>query len=531
MPNSSASDTGFSRRRFLERLSAVGGTGLLMAGMDALGFGIASAQEAPPELNGGGKKTKIVVLGAGMAGLTSAYELSNAGYDVTLIEARSFAGGRVQTARRGFALTELGGQTQVCDFDEGHYINHGAWRIPYHHQSLLHYTKKFAVPLELFVNDNDHSYVYYEKGKGPLAGKPVRRQEIAADIRGYAAEMLAKQVNQGALDAQFGAGDKEIFLNYLRREGYLTAKDFAYVGADGRGYEENPGAGMHPGPGRESKPHAMADVLNNGGWRTLSSVASFEQQRTMFQPLGGMDRTPAAFVRNLKIPIRYSTKVEKIMQDANKVEVAYVDKAGKRGVITADYCVCTLPLSVLRNVDLQVSPKFKQAIAGVSYALVGKIGLQMKRRFWEENHQIYGGHVYYDDPDVGSLTLPSSNWQGKKGVILGYYHFGAGAAKISALSPADRRAFALRAGQKVFPEYAENAEGAFSVAWHRVEHNLGGWAQWSEAGRRDFYPTLNEPDGRLYLAGEHLSYLTGWQAGAIESAWQQIAKIHKRVSA
>jgi monoamine oxidase len=529
MPDHTTSDPGFSRRLFLERLAAVGGTGLLMAGMDALGFGIASAQEAPPELSGGAKKTRIIILGAGLAGLTSAYELSNAGYDVTILEARDFAGGRCQTARKGFSLTELGGETQVCDFDPGLYINHGPWRIPYHHQSLLHYTKKFNVPLEVFVNDNDHSYVYYEKGSGPLAKKPVRRQEIAADIRGYANEMLAKQVNQGALDAQFGAGDKEIFLSYLRREGYLSAKDFRYLGTDARGYKVNPGAGLNPGV--ESEPSSMLDVLHNGGWRTLGSVASFEQQRTMFQPVGGMDRTPAAFVRNLKTKIRYGLRVEKVSQDPGRVEVSYVDKAGKRGVVTGDYCICTIPLSVLRNIDLQVSPKFKQAISGVSYALVGKIGLQMKRRFWEENHQIYGGHVYFDDADIGTMTLPSTGWQSQKGVILGYYHFGAGAAKISAMSPADRRAFALRAGQKVFPEYTSSAEGAFSVAWHRVEHNLGGWAQWSEDGRRDFYPTLNEPDGRLYLAGEHLSYLTGWQAGAIESAWQQIAKIHKRVNA
>ena len=122
------SGRGFSRRAFLEGLSSVGGSALLLAGMTAMGFGIASAQAAPPKLTGGGGKT-IVVLGAGVAGMTSAYELSKAGYEVTVLEARSFAGGRCQTARKGFKLTELGGETQVCDFDDGHYINHGPWRI------------------------------------------------------------------------------------------------------------------------------------------------------------------------------------------------------------------------------------------------------------------------------------------------------------------------------------------------------------------------------------------------------------------
>jgi monoamine oxidase len=223
--------------------------------------------------------------------------------------------------------------------------------------------------------------------------------------------------------------------------------------------------------------------------------------------------------------------VEKISQDPGKVEITYVDAAGQRGVIAADYCICTIPLSVLKGIDAQVSDRFKAAMGAVSYAPVGKIGIQMKRRFWEEDHAIYGGHIYFDDPDVGSINLPSTGWLGPKGVVLGYYQFGGNAAKISALSLPDRMKFALAAGQKVFPQYTDSAETAFSIAWHRVQYNLGGWAQWDAAGRADAYPILNEPDGRLYLAGEHLSYITGWQEGAIESAWKQIAKLHKRVMA
>ena len=130
-----------TRRRFFESLAAFGGVSLAMAGMDALGFGFASAQTAPPKLEGDSKGTKVVVLGAGLAGMTAAYELTKAGYQVQVIEARSFAGGRCQTARKGFQHTDLVGNNQTCEFDEGLYINHGPWRIPYHHRSTLHYTK------------------------------------------------------------------------------------------------------------------------------------------------------------------------------------------------------------------------------------------------------------------------------------------------------------------------------------------------------------------------------------------------------
>lgn len=520
-----------SRRMFLEQLGSVGGTGLVMKGMEALGFGLGSAPDGPPALSGGGGK-KVVVLGTGVAGLSAAYELSKAGYDVTVLEARDRVGGRSWTARGGTKNQELGGEAQTCTFDTGMYINPGPWRIPYMHAGYLHYARQFGMPVELFNNDNDHSYINFEKGSGPLAAKPVRKQKIAADMRGYATEMLAKQVRQGALDQAFQPGDKELFLEYLRSEGYLSQADFKYVGTEGREPTVLPGAGTNPGPGEESAPFALTDILKSQTWQVLKSVSSLDQQRTMFQPAGGMDQLPMHFARNIKPgTIRLGHVVEKISQTADTVTVAYVGPGGQRGAIVADYCVCTIPLSVLKGMDVGVSPKFKQAMGGVSYALVGKIGLQMKSRFWETRHRIYGGHIYVDDPMIQSISLPSTGWLGQKGVILGYYPHGAAAAKVSAMSLEQRKAFALAAGQKVFPEYTDACESAFSIAWHRVPYNLGGWAQWTEEGRASAYPVLTEPDGRIYLAGEHLSYITGWQEGGIESAWQQIGKLHRRVHA
>ncbi|HEX7884364.1 MAG TPA: flavin monoamine oxidase family protein [Phenylobacterium sp.] len=520
----------FTRRHFFNQLAAVGGVSLAMAGMDALGFGFASAHAAPPPLAGGAKNTKVVILGAGLAGLTAAFELRKAGYQVQVLEARPFAGGRVQSARKGFEDTDLLGNRQVCDFDEGHYINVGPWRIPYHHQSTLHYVKQFGVQLELFNNDNDASYVYFEKGKGPLAGKPIRKGQIAADARGYTAELMAKVASKGDLDAVLSPADRETFIAYLVNEGRLGAADLKYTGTDGRGFDILPGAGVDPGPGKLSTPFPFSDVLNSGAWRVLSSVAGWEQQRTMLEPVGGMDQIPRGFVKNLPPEvITYNAKVDLIQQSPKGVKVSYTDGAGKKTEVTGDYIVCTIPISVLKNIKMNVSKPFLAAMSNVAYAPVNKIGLQMKTRFWEEKHWIYGGHVYNDIPGIGTISFPSTGWHSQKGVLLGYYAFGGEAAKISALPPEARAKFAVEQGTKIFPEYADNFESAFSKSWHLDPHNLGGWAEWSEDGRKTAYPVLCEPDGRIYLAGEHLSYLGGWQAGAIESAWQQIAKIHARV--
>ena len=367
------------------------------------------------------------------------------------------------------------------------------------------------------------------KGEVPLAGEPIREGQIAADARGYAAEMIAKAASKGQLDAPLTPEDRDLFVAYMINEGRLSPTDLAYTGTEGRGFDVHPGAGVDPGPGKPSTPYSLSDVLHSKAWRVLSSVSGYEQQRTMLQPIGGMDQIAKGFEKRVGTMIRYSCVVDKIKQGPKGVGVTYTDKFGEQDTITADYCVCTIPLSVLKNIDADFSAPFKAAMSGVAYAPVNKIGLQMKTRFWEENHQIYGGHIYNDMPGIGTITLPSTGWQGQKGVLLGYYAFGGEAAKISAKSPADRAAFAVAAGQKIFPEYAENFENAFSFSWHLAEFNLGGWAEWGEEGRKSAYPVLTEPDGRVYLAGEHLTYLGGWQAGAIESAWQQIGRLHARV--
>ena len=521
----------WTRRDFLYRAAAVGGSALLLTTMNAWGMGIASRASAPPALSGSGKGKRVLVLGAGLAGMTAAFELGKLGYEVQVIEARDFAGGRCQTARKGFRLQELGGDVQECRFDEGHYINHGPWRIPMHHQSTLHYTRLFGVPLEVMVNDNDQAWVYLENG-GPLAKQRLRPAQIKSDLRGHVAELLAKSVNDGQLDRQLGAADKQNLLDYLANEGHLDAGDLRYKGRSGRGFKVNPGAGMVPGAGQASDPLGFGELLASKMGKVYSAVQDFPMQNTMFQPVGGMDRIARAFEARVGRRIRYGAEVQTIRQDDGKVTVTVKDKAsGKLSSFSADYCLCTLALSVLRHVDTGFSPRLQEAVKAVAYMPVGKIGLQMRRRFWEEDDGIYGGHVLTDLKGINTISVPSSNWQSKKGVVLGYYNYMLDAIEVSAMTPPERAEFALAAGQQIFPSYRSSFESAFSVAWHRVQYNLGGWAEWTEESRKAAYPVLHEGEGRILLAGEHLSYLTGWQAGAIESAWQQIERLHARAQA
>ena len=161
-----------TRRGFLERFGLVGGSTLVMSAMRS--WDLMAAQAGPrPVLSGRPSGTKVIVLGAGVSGLTVCYELAKLGYNVHILEARDRVGGVNWTLRRGATHTEIGpgGETQVCNFDEGLYHNGGPWRLPSFHTGVLGYCKELGVPVEVFINENESSYFYYEgKDIGPLAG-------------------------------------------------------------------------------------------------------------------------------------------------------------------------------------------------------------------------------------------------------------------------------------------------------------------------------------------------------------------------
>ena len=139
--------------------------------MTRLGHASESPYRGPIKLDGDPKGASVVILGAGLAGMTAAIELERAGYQVSVLEYNSRPGGRNWTIRGGDVFTELGGATQTCEFDPGLYINPGPWRIPYHHHAILDYCRRFGVALEPFIQLNHNAYLH--------SAERVRRQAAA----------------------------------------------------------------------------------------------------------------------------------------------------------------------------------------------------------------------------------------------------------------------------------------------------------------------------------------------------------------
>lgn len=522
-------EQGISRRSLLSWIGMTAGAATMYQAMSALSFAGESHHDANFALSGAPKGSRVLVLGAGLAGMTAAYELRKAGYKVEVLEFNAKAGGRCWTIRGGDTFTELGGAAQHCQFDEGQYLNPGPWRIPYHHHAVLDYCHKFGVALEPFVQVNYNALLHSTKAFG---GKPKPYREIQADFHGHIAELLGKSVNQGALNQAVTREDREKLMEALSGWAGLDKSGKykkSYDVSLRRGFAVDAGGGLMPKE-ENSDIIDFQTLLQSDLWQHIATGQNYEFQTTLFQPVGGMDAIARGFEKQVSDLIRYNAKVTEIDQSANGVTVQYLDRTtGAKHQATADWCVCTLPLSILSQLPIKVGGAMQQAIRAVPYDSSVKFGLQFKRRFWEQDERIYGGISYTDLP-ISLIGYPNTGYgSAGKGVLLGGYVWGANAYEFTAMSPEQRVAKAVEFGSQIHPQYKQEFENGVAVGWHRVPWTQGCYGMWTEETRDQHYDNLCQIDGRIVLAGEHASYIPAWQEGAVLSALDAIKRLHKHI--
>jgi monoamine oxidase len=477
--------------------------------------------------SGSGEGKHVIILGAGLAGMTATYELQKLGYKCTILEARERTGGRCWSVRNGSINTELTRPSQTARFDEGLYFNAGPSRIPHHHQLTLQYCRELGVPIEVYNNVNEGAY-YFAEGKGPLSNKKIRAREIHNDLRGYMAELLAKSIDKGQVSLDMTKDDTAKVIEYLRAEGGLDIGKL-YKASARRGYHTAPGSGETAGTIADA--HVLSDIIQSGLMDPdFYNVAeyTYELQMTMFQAVGGMDNIAKALEKKIVSTLQTGVEVISIKNTDTNVHITYKTKDGIKS-IDGDYCICTLPLPVLSNLEHNFSSDVSRAIDFTPYIATGKIGLQFKRRFWEEDENIFGG-ITHTNNDLTQIFYPSNNYLGKKGILIGSYNFNDKAKRTGALSFAEREKFALEKGALIHNQYPAEFESSFSVSWHQTQHSLGGWALYNTETRKSLYKALLQPDKHVYFAGEHTTYLNAWMAGAFESARTTVTALHARVT-
>jgi monoamine oxidase len=391
---------------------------------------------------------------------------------------------------------------------------------------MLGYCKELGVAMEVEVNTSRSTLLQNDTAFG---GVPMEQREIINDTRGRVAELLAKAVRRGALDEEVTAEDREKMLAFLQIFGDLRS-DYVYTGSSRAGLKQYPGAADVDEQLREPLPlHALLDA---SFWPGLMLEEGLDYQATMLQPVGGMDRIARAFAGKLGKTVKYGCPLGEIRKSASGVRIVYSERGANR-TLEADYCICTLPLSVLRQTRNDLSSRVVSAMNRVEYADAYKIAWE-SRRFWEQENGIYGGISWLATGPISMRTSPLANvWYpsgglfSEKGVLVAGY--GADTGEFGRLPTIEAKFDVSRAAvEKLHPGRGQELAKPLYVAWGKIPYSLGSWVRGN--GYHDGpYQEFLQPDDRIYFAGDFCSHLTTWQEGAALSAQRAVEMIAARV--
>jgi monoamine oxidase len=510
-----------TRRALLEHIGRVGGLGAAYMAMETLGLAVPTPAGAEnfevPAGTGHGKS--VVILGAGIAGLVSAYELKRAGYRVTVLEARDRIGGRVWTIRGGDKIVQTGRPDQRASFDPGLYFNAGAMRIPSTHRAILGYARRFGVRLETFVNVNRNA-------GWDFGGKVQPQRRMVEDMRGLMAELLAKAIDAHALDHAVPKDELAAVRQFLGA--------YAGVGTDGK-YMPNGSSGFaREGGGYTQSPIPLPPLRFNELAPSAAVAMPYmfehipDMQATMLQPVGGMDRIAHAIYEQVKPTVRLSAPVTAIRRVGERVRIEH----GPGALSTeADYCICTLPMPILARIPNDFSAAKRLALTAVPYATPVKLAFEAPR-FWETEDDVFGGVAWTDRPNE-NVVYPSADFGAAKGVLMAAFvaswtHEASG-RPFTEFSHEERFRLSRESVEALHPGRSHLLGKGVTVAWGLTPWSEGMSAMWPDDNfiggrgvRGPAYDELLRPEGPIVFAGEHLSYQPAWQEGAALSAHEAL---------
>lgn len=440
-----------------------------------------------------GAAQKVIIVGAGLAGLSAAYELTQAGHEVVALEARSRPGGRVHTLRDPFA--------------DGLYADAGATRVPDHHHFTRKYVELFGLTLDAF-QPADMASIYHVRGRRirVTPGQEVDwPHDLTPEERALGRDGIQRKYVGSALDELGDVTDSNWpSPELLNRYDRMNRSDFWRA--------------------RGASSEAVA-LLSLGGiddrvetWSTLFMLRNQALNRKLgryFKIRGGTDLLPKAFAARLLGKIFYGAPVVRIEQDRRNVRATFV-RGGSHHTMAADRLICAVPFSVQKNIE--VVPAFsvekQRAIEELPYLSVSKIFLQCRRRFWTD--QQLSGFATTDLP-IGQVWDVTHGQPGTRG-ILQAYPISLHSRRVTTMPEAERIAFALQHVEAVYPGTRESFEGGETKCWDEDEWARGASAFYKPGQFGSLQPHVARPEGRIHFAGEHTSvWIDGWMQGALES--------------
>lgn len=447
---------------------------------------------------------KIIVVGAGMAGLSAAYELKRAGHQVTLFEAQQRVGGRLQTYREPFT--------------HGLYAEAGGMRLPKSHALTMAYVEKFNLTTTPFTMGNPNCYVF-------MNGKKMRLHEFRTDPGVLGFELSENE--RGKTASELWEHALEPIEQKLRERGD-DAWDEIMAQYDNHSLREfceecgwSEGAiemfGLFAGyEGRQNA--SFIDIIRpeiGGSFRDLVELE------------GGSDNLPNAFLPALNANLRFGAKMIALDQSPDEVTVHYKTRAGRFSE-KGDYVILTLPFPLMRHIEIlkPFSWTKQRAIRQVHYDASTKVLLQARRRFWEEDEGIFGAGTVTDLP-IRNLYYPDHGRETGRGVLLASYTWAEDAQRWGSLTPEERIEQAIEDVSKIHPQIVREFEVGASKVWHDDEFAGGAFALFEPGQFTRLYTAICQNEGRVYFAGEHASVYHRWIQGAIESGLRVANEIHQ----
>jgi len=452
-----------------------------------------------------GAARKVIVIGAGLAGLSSAYELTRAGHEVIVLEARTRSGGRVWTLRDSFP--------------EGLYAEAGATNVFDNHKWTMKYVKELGVALDPMGSTGGGSSIYHMRGKRIVIkrGSPVEWPlELNPDEKGLGRGALWTKYVEPAFKE---LGDLEAAdwpPTSLRRYDGMSFVEFLRL------------QGASPGA-VEILRLGLADQLGEGAdavsaLNLLREAAPRAVVKQSFSIRGGSDTLPRAFAARLGDRIHYGAPVVKIEHDAAGVRVICSQK-GNRRTFAADYLICAIPFAVLRKVEISpgFSPEKRQAIAQLGNTSVVRVFMQTRERFWLDEG--LSGAAITDLP-VMTAYDKAHYLPGKRGLLEAYVA-GARARRLADMGSGARLNFTVGQMERVFPAIRDHYEGGESVCWDEDEWARGAYAWFKPGQMESLMPHIARPEGRVHFAGDHTAPWPGWMNGALQSGARAAREVNQ----